>query len=351
VAVYSFQHDEAQDDFIRQLRQRVRRAAAALVFTVFVATIGLVALGRHEGQTLSHRFLLAFWDTLNLVSTVGSLAEDFTNAQRIWAMGIIIFGLGIVLYGFGVIQRLLQGGDVFAIYARRRMENELEQHSDHIVLCGYGHVGRAVAQVVRKSVRKLVVIERDADAAHEAGEDGFMVIHADSTDEQVLKRAGVDRAAGLIAALDTDEANVYLCLISRDLSSTVRIVARAERPEANRTLHRAGADRVIVPGELAGLQMSHLLLKPHVSEFLFAAVGEGEFDFGELAVGEQPAFIGKSLQQLDLTNRAGVIVIAVIDGQGNQEFSPAPDRTLNAEDTLIMVCREGGTERLMELTT
>jgi Trk K+ transport system NAD-binding subunit len=112
---------------------------------------------------------------------------------------------------------------------------------------------------------------------------------------------------------------------------------------------RAGADRVIVPSQLAALQLSHLMLKPIVCEFVAAATGEGEFDFAEIPVADHPALAGNTLAQLDLPGNYEAIVISIVAESGDHEFSPRPDRKLTTGDTLLLVCREGGIDRLARI--
>lgn len=349
--VYKVQSDRELEEFVGSLKRRLLYSVAALVGIVVTATVGFVVFGeeRYGDDPLSQRILYAFWDTLQLVSTVGSIREDFTWDQRLWAILVIIFGLGAVLTAFSTIMGLVQGGDVRRHFARNRMYRTLTALNDHIVLCGYGHVGREVARQITKAGRELVVIDRKPEAVEEADAADFLVVQSDATDEQTLRDAGVDRAAGLIATLDSDAANVYLILIARELKPGLRIVARADRDTSRSTLLRAGADRIIVPGEIAGLQLSHLILKPRVSEFITAATGEGEYDFVEIDVVDYPFLQGKTLRELNLPVRVQVIVIAIIDEDGNEQFNPSADRVLEPSDILIAVTHETGLKQLSEL--
>ncbi len=176
-----------------------------------------------------------------------------------------------------------------------------------------------------------------------------MCVHADCTKEQTLLEAGIEHAAGLIVTLDDDASIVYLILIARELRPDLRIVTRGERPESRRTLRRAGASRVIVPGETAGQQLSQLILNPRMTEFMTEAISGGEYDFAEIEVCRHSSLQNKALRDLNLPKRAQVIVISVINAEGEQEFSPAADRVLTADDTLLVVCKEGSQARLAEL--
>jgi voltage-gated potassium channel len=221
---------------------------------------------------------------------------------------------------------------------------------DHIVVCGYGRVGRAVASELSRHGTPLVVIDSDPEVVGRGDEDGHTAIQGDCTEDHTLRAASIEHARGLIAALETDAANVYLILMARELQPKLRIVSRAELSETRNRLLRAGADRVIAPSELAAHQLSHLMLKPLVSEFVAAATGEGEFDFAEMEVSNHPQLQDKSLGDLDLPGRAEAIVISVVTESGQHEFNPRSDRVLKSGDTLVLVCREGGLPRIEALT-
>jgi voltage-gated potassium channel len=348
VPVYTIQPDREVEEFVRSLWRQFAYSIAALIGIVVISTVGFVVFGaeRYGHLPVGERFFLAYWDTLNLVSTVGSLREDFTTAQRTWAILVIVFGLGAVLAAFSTIMGLLQGGDVRQQYVRRKMQRTLNELRNHIIICGFGEVGQRVAADVRKAGHDLVIIDRDPAAAEAADVEGYLVIRADCTRSRTLHQAGAEWAAGLIATLSDDATNVYLILIARELRGDLRIVTRADRDETRNTLRRAGADRVIVPSEIAGLQLSHLILRPRVSEFIASAVGEGEYEFAEIAVADLPVLAGKSLRQLDLPRRHGAIVISIIDGEGRHTFNPSADRAIEPDDMLIVVCQEGGLSRI-----
>lgn len=191
MAIYTTQQDIATARLIGSLRRRFFAAIAVLIITVAISTIGFVLLN-DDNAPLLNRGLDGFWNTLNLVSTVGSLTE-LSGPERAWSAIVIVVGLGAVLYGFGTVQGLFNSGDVLLYYARRKMEENMRELSGHIVLCGYGGVGRTVATEVRKAGRELVIIDHSEDAVQHADEHGFLVVRADCTDEETLKEAGIAR--------------------------------------------------------------------------------------------------------------------------------------------------------------
>ncbi|MCB9841833.1 MAG: TrkA family potassium uptake protein [Phycisphaeraceae bacterium] len=346
MSVYQFHTDHERQEMVGALLRRFGRAMVFLVVTVVVGAVGFAVLA-DRGDPIGERALDGLWDTLNVVSTVGALPE-FTDAQRIWAMCVIVFGLGAVLYGFGSMQALLHGGEINQWMERRKMEKTLESTRGHLVLCGYGEVGRAVGRTARAIEPRIsvVVVDRDERAASRAEADGFLVILGDCAEEGVLARAGAERARGVIATLDRDEANVYLCLTVREMNRHARIVTRASRDEVRGVLRRAGADRVIVPGELAALQLSHLMLRPKATEFVAAAIGGGEYEFVEVPAKEHPGLVGKSLRELNFPNAADALVVSIVSEGGQQVFNPSADREVGGGDTLVVVCKVGGLARI-----
>ncbi|MCA9296558.1 MAG: TrkA family potassium uptake protein [Phycisphaerales bacterium] len=348
MTIYSIHSDREDIGTLRSLRRRVYAAALALGLTVVISTIGLLVLGRHDGKPAGTRLLDAMWDTLNLVSTVGSLEEEFTTGQRIWAMVVIAIGLGAVLYGFGTLQTLIQE-DFVRLYARRSMKRTIDDMQDHIIVCGYGQVGRSVGQDLAKSDIPVLVIDHVAEVADRADSAGFVTMHADCTDDATLKQAGITRARGLVAALDSDAANVYLILIARELNPTMRIVARAEREETSARIRRAGANSVIAPSDIAGFRLSNMLRKPNISEFMDAIIRGDEYEFAEVPVKSHRAFAGQTLRELNLTKIADALVISIVTGDGSHVFNPSADRTLADDDVLLVVARGEGLSRMQKV--
>jgi len=348
--IYTLQSDRVAEESARRLKNRFRTAIGALLLTALISTSGFILLDPHPDDPLSERTLIALWDTVNLVSTVGSLDESINNTQRIWSMFVITFGLGAVLYGFGTIQALFQG-EVLHLYGRKKMEKQLDSLHDHYILCGCGLVGGAVARDLKAHRVPYIIIENNSTLAEsiDASDPQHHVIVGDATRDDTMKRAGIENARGLIASLGTDAANVYLILMARELSPDIRIVARAERAESITRLERAGADQVIVPGEIAGLRLANLALRPHISRFVDALIQGREYDFAEIPIRAYATLEGKTLRDLNLTRAAEALVISIVDGQGHHRFNPPADHELSADDTLLVVCKEGGLERLEQL--
>ena len=228
------------------------------------------------------------------------------------------------------------------------MTRQLDAYSDHYIVYGYGHMGGVVARTLRGRGHDVVVIDNDEAAATRAADDQLAVILGDGENEDTLRRAGVERAAGLLATLGEDSANVYLVLTSRALNPSIHLVSRATGEQSQRALRRAGVDRCIVPGEIVGRELSQLVLSPRVSDFISGAVGDGEYEFAEIEVARHPWMRGRTLQSFELPHGSGILVISVVRDDGTSMFNPAPDHVLADEETLVVVSRSGGIDALID---
>ncbi len=328
-----------------ELRRRAVLSVLVLAFVIFAGALGFDVLG--GGRT---DYWQGLWDTLNIISTVGSLPQ-MTRAEQAWALVVIVVGLSTFLYLYGNVLTLLFSGEVMRVYERRKMERRIEALTNHFVICGYGSTGRVVAAELAKEGAPLVVIDRDPVHVEEAVAEGHLAIQGDCTQDAVLLAAGLDRAKSAVAALDNDAANVFVTLSARQLNQNLHLVSRAEEESTVSKLERAGADRVAVPGRIAALQMSHMLLKPAVTDFIIDAMRGSEFDMRQLAVKDFPWMAGKSLIDLNLPRAHQVIVVALYKhgergGRGTHQFNPSPHEQLNADDTLVVVCEPAAYKRL-----
>jgi voltage-gated potassium channel len=253
-------------------------------------------------------------------------------------MIVITIGLGAVLCCFSILQSLIHGDDMHRQREQRRMKSSLDSMNNHIVICGYGHVGRRTASALSKSGMELIVIERNPNAAEEASDDGFLVVEADATDSDTpLKHAGIERAVGLIASMPDDAANVYVCMVARELNAGARIIARGERETSRLWLQRAGADDVVVPGESAAAQLASLLTSPHLHEFFTHIACRGEHSIIEIPLDNHPEIENHTLSDLTVHQQQNGVVVSVREQNGTHHFNPPSDRLLGATDSLLVL--------------
>jgi voltage-gated potassium channel len=270
---------------------------------------------------------------------------------RTFTMILIVVGLGTVAYGLGTITAFWVEGDLSHIWEKRLMERRIAALSGHVIVCGGGETGRAIARELLATRTPFVVIEIDPSqepALRKLGTD-FLYLLGDATDADVLRAARIETARGLITCMPADKDNLFTMLTAREVNGQVRIVSRVASDESGRKLLRAGADAVVSSKTIGALRLASEMLRPQVVSVLDAMLREpGAVRVEEVQVGE--AVAGRPLASLRLQERAGVIVFAMRAGaNGEHVFNPAPDRTLEAGDVLIACADHHQLERLQKI--
>jgi voltage-gated potassium channel len=224
----------------------------------------------------------------------------------------------------------------------------LETVTDHFIICGYGRIGSIVTQQFRRQNVPYVVVERDSERLQAAIREGSLAVEADASREEVLKRVGIDRARGLIAAVGTDAENVYAVLTARVLRPDLFIVGRAESEDARIKLKRAGADRVISPYQIGAVQIAQTALRPAVVEFVELATSSENLELAieEIAIAPRSAVADRTIVDANLRQRFGVIVVGIQRNDGRMEFNPAPDDVIREGDKLVVLGRPDSLKKL-----
>jgi voltage-gated potassium channel len=309
--------------------RRARLGLAALFVIVGGGTVGYLMLG--------FSFLDAVYQTVTTISTVGFReVEPLTGAGKVFTMALILAGVGTALYTFGVLVEGLVEGQLQELLGRRRMERRIARRSGHVVVCGYGRVGRAITARVAGAGQQVVVVDRDP--ARLAGLT-FETVLGDANDETVLRSAGIERARVLVAALSSDADNLYLTLTGRSLGPQLFIVARARIEPAEAKLVQAGADRVVNPQRIGGQRMAAFVLQPHVAEFLDVVMHDGslEFRLAEIVVPDSSSLAGRSLRDAHIRDRTGALVLALRSPEGEFVTNPTPETAICPGHVLIAI--------------
>lgn len=228
------------------------------------------------------------------------------------------------------------------------MEQEIRSMRGHMIVCGWGRVGTAIARYLRAGSSDVVVVDTSLERLQML--EGPYV-HGDATDEEVLKAAGIERARALITALNADADNLYVTLTGRSMRPDLFIVSRAASKPAVAKLHQAGADRVVDPQDLGGVRMAALALQPHVAEFLDVVMQEDNLAF-RLEQVEIPAgspLAGQTLRSARVHEHTGTLVLAMREPGGSFRTNPPPGAPIVAGEVLIVIGDADQVERLREL--
>jgi voltage-gated potassium channel len=220
---------------------------------------------------------------------------------------------------------------------RQRMERDIGDLRDHIILCGYGRFGEFAAAELSRRDSEFAVAETDPDRVALAEQRGLLVLRGDATEEDTLRRLGIEHARAVLSALATDADNVYVALTAKEIRPTVPVIALAREERAESKLRAAGADAVVSPYVIGARNMARRILQPHVSDMLDSAAGV-QFELEEVAVRAGSPLVQKALRDTPLRSRFGVTVVAVVKTrEGGVRYNPAPDLVLEAGDVLVVV--------------
>jgi voltage-gated potassium channel len=310
-----------------------RLSVVLLLSVVCIGTAGYVVI---EGWDVFD----AFYMTITTVTTVGyGEIHPLSRIGRAFNSGVIILGVATVLYTFSFLMARLVEGDLQARWARRRREGMLDELTSHFIICGFGRIGQIVAREFARQAVPFVIVERDLERMQAAIDLGYLAVAADASSEDVLRRLGIGRARGFIAAVSTDADNVFAILTARLLRPDLFILGRAETEDAKAKLIRAGADRVLSPYQIGGLQLAQTALRPAVVDFVQLATSSDNLDLTmeQVQIAQGAPLAGRSIVEANLRQRFGVVVVGIQRASGAMEFNPPPESIMGVGDYLVVL--------------
>jgi voltage-gated potassium channel len=313
-----------------------RRLQIAAVMVAVVLVVGIVGFMITDDLGVFD----AFYFTVITISTVGynEPAGGFGHAGRAVALFLVIGGVGSLFYtatvGFEMaVERLLAGRR-----GQRRARRELSGMQDHVILCGFGNVGRNAYTILRRQ-SQVVVIEVDPDAAQAARDRGAVVVEGNATQDETLRTAGIDRCRALLASVRKDADNLVIVLSARARRPYLRVVARATEAESESKLRLAGADRVVSPQVVGAHRLASMAVQPELADFVDLVIqGElFELHVEHFEVASGSALDGRSIGEAAIRRLSGASVLAVRHVSGPATVNPAPDQVMEHGDVLIAV--------------
>jgi len=285
-------------------------------------------------------FMDALYMTVITIATVGyQELHPLGESGRIFNIVLIFVGLGTTTYVAASVVQFMVEGRIREIMGRRRLDRKIDRLNHHYIICGYGRIGRMLCQTLRQKPVRLVVIEKSPDLIPALEKDEVLYIQGDATNEDVLKRACIERAQGLVAVLATDTDNVFLVLTARQLAPQLMIIARASREESMNKLRAAGANIVESPYELGALRLAQRIMRPAVTSFLEFAFSQSRKDIQleQLAVSEASPLAHVSLKDSGIRQNYNLIIIAINKPDGAMLFNPSFESVILPGDTVIAV--------------
>lgn len=328
-----------------ELGHSIKRMLYAVGFLLLISVIGTIGFAWIEDLGLAD----AVYMSITTMSTVGyGWEHPPSTAGKTFAVFLIIISAGTFIYAVGIITSFIVEGEMRQILNRYQYSKKVKELKDHIIVCGLGRNGREAVKELLEQERMFVVIEKDEDAIEQFVRENeeILVINGDATLEEVLERANIHNAKGLISSLSSDAENVYITLTARGMNPALSIVARANYENVIPKLKRAGANRVIVPNLIGGKKMTNVLTRPALVEFIDLISGQGHSSLSleDLLCQGHSKIIGKSLAELNIRSRTGVLVLGYKRGYQGITLNPDVREKLSERDRLFIM----GTEKQLE---
>ncbi len=322
--------------------QKLRGAIGALVSIILLGTLFFIVFEEMP-------FLDALYMTVITISTVGyGEVQPLHLYGKVFVITLILASLAIGAFLASVIGQLALEGQLQAIFGRKKMENKIRKLKNHIIIAGYGRVGRQVAQEFQKKRVPYVVIEAEEQAVRQLIDEGILFVEGNATDDEVLRKAGIETAGTLVSTLPDEAHNVYLTLTARDINKNLKIIARADFDDGEKKLVRAGADHVVSPHILGGQRMALASLRPNVVDFMqMTALGEEGLSIEEVVIPSGCKLSGLTLVESKLKQEYGVTIVGIKQSEHRMIITPGPNTVLNEGDVLVII---GPTEKLEQLT-
>lgn len=312
-----------------------------LIFSVILmGTIGFMLIEQWA-------FLDSLYMTIITLSTVGFREiAPLSGLGKIWTIILIILGLSII--GYAGVSKISEYFLEFPFLRTQRTIRKIKKMKNHYIICGFGRMGRVIAEEFDSRNQTFVVVEQDQEIVNILAELGYTYIEGSAVEDETLRNAGVEKAKGLISVLSTDAENLFVSLSARTMNKEIIIVTRCSEPGTANKMKAAGANKVINPYETGGHKMAQMMLSPHVDDFIEIVSRRGKLDLAidQIQIHAGANLVGKALKDTTIRSEYNTIVTAILDNNNEMHFNPSSETKINPGDILICI---GDRDNLEEL--
>ncbi len=332
--------------------KRILTGTIVFILTFIIAVVGYVLFG---------------WTLLDSIYMVvitifgvgyGEVRPLESPEEKIFTMMVILAGTTSAVYIVGGFVQMVAGGEIHRALDSHRQSKDIEKLTNHAIICGFGRMGQILAQQLQKDHQKFVILDIGSDRIAKAEEMGYLAQIGNATDENLLIDVGVNKARVLATVLPDDAANVFITLTARGLNPNLIILARGELPTTEKKLKLAGADRVVLPAIIGGMQMANLITRPAASDFLKTKSDRHYLDellnqiniqINELPIANDSVLVNKTIGQLEVQGKGSFIIVAL--RRSDKIVIKNPDRrlVLQSGDTVIVMGHHGDIPRFARL--
>ncbi|HIJ67905.1 MAG TPA: potassium channel protein [Deltaproteobacteria bacterium] len=319
-----------------------------LLLGVFIfGTVGFFILGGGKWSL----FDCAYTTSITLTTVgFGEILEDFGRNGRLFAMVLMWSGMGVALYAVSTITGFVVERKFSRILRERKMEKSIAALRDHFIVCGGGHTAVNVLRELITSKRSCVCIELKPERIEWIASqfEGLYYIQGDATEEDVLLRAGIERASGVLAVLYEDSHNLLITVQARYINPEIKIVVRCHENNLADKFYRAGANYIVNPSFIGGMRMASEMIRPHAVSFLDRMLrGNDAIRVEEVTIGERSRWIGHSLREIDIQRRTGLIAVSLKRPEDPEfTYNPSQDEVLTPQSVIVVI---GNPEQISNL--
>ena len=326
-------------------------ALAMLASLLVIGTVGYLLLEKDNPQG-KWQFLDAIYMTVITLTTVGYGNMGMSDAGRIFTLFLLIGGFGVFTYSITIATAYLIEGQLQSFFRQQKMVRTVDKLSNHYIICGLGDTGVHVLDEMLKADVDFVGIEFDEERLiHLTDTRDFPYLHGDATDDELLTRAGITRARGLVTCLSRDQDNLFVVISARKLNPHLQIASKAVEDNSPGKLVTAGADEVVLPDHIGGIRLASSILYPHLVEFLENITqNQQETHFAESIIQRNATLDGISLKTANIQEHTGLVIVAIRDHDGIFLYNPPGDKRIQAGDALLVIANQRQLQILHKLT-
>lgn len=314
---------------------------------IILIVIVMLLIGTFGYRLIEHYTIFdSVYMTVITLTTVGfGELKPFTPAGRLFTIFLILGGVIVITYAIETMIEIVTDPNVSKYIKEIALDKRLRHMDNHYIICGIGRVGIHVADELAAVGAPFICIEKDPKVAEAGKKLDYLIIEDDATDDEVLLRAGIDRAKGLICTMDSDVNNLFVTISARNIRKDIIIITRVSDDRSIEKFKQAGATQVVSPYAMLGKRIARNVLKPTVASVIDLALNEPDVDFHveEVHIDGRTPFYRKSVQKSGIKQNTGASIISIVKEDKSLINNPSPDVMIEKGDTLILI---GSNEQL-----
>ncbi len=315
-----------------------------LLFGVFIISV----FGFHYFS--DYTWVDSLYMTVITITTVGyGEVMPLSPMEKIFVSLLILSSIFIVGYAISVITEYILSKNIGNL-RQKQVQKKLESMHNHIIVCGYGRNGKQAVQKLLAYKKPFVIIEKNEEVVDRLGDDNLLFMLGNAIEDEILLKAGIEKASFLICATPSDADNLFIVLSARQMNKNLKIISRATEETSYKKLKLAGADNVIMPDKIGGDHMASLVVVPDLVEFLdnLSVSGKDDSINVEQIPFEKMCPHGKeqAIEDLDVRKKTGCSIIGYRTPAGEYIVNPEPSMILKKNSKLILIGRPNQIEKL-----